>query len=358
MIDPVVTSDGISYERSAIEEWLLNHNTSPSTGAVLPNKNLIPIVALRTQIIEWREKQTVSISSDWVVVDDTEAGIIGRGTWGIVRKGTLRDGKKRIPVAIKMNEAASPEEVLRGLESEIKILKVASLCLHTAKIHGTTIKDGRLCIVMKLYKQSLAKVISTAPDGKLAPHIALLYIIALFRALAELHSVGILHRDIKPDNILIDEFGNLFIADFGRAQTFGFVQNAVKGTWNYLCPELFETGVPIDSKVDIWAAGCCILHMLTGKKPFIGLQMHQIRVKVCVKQEMPSEVSSVVIPPNLKAIVVKCMQFDPQNRPTAEDITDMLTQLTQITPDPPEVALHSSNCGVNFLGVNTSGSML
>ena len=249
---------------------------------------------------------------------------------GIVHKGTLLDGKKRIPVAIKMIEAASPEKVLRGLESEIKILKQASSRgLHTAKIYGTTIKDGRLCIVMKLYKQSLAKVISTAPDGKLAPHIALIHTITLFRALAELHSMGILHRDIKPDNILIDEFGNLVIADFGISlsfQTIGCVQTSQIGTWNYMCPELYKTGVSIDFQVDVWAGACCMLQMLTGNKPFKGLQMMQIMMKVCVERELPPEASSLDIHPNWQAIIKQCMQFDPQNRPTAEAV---LTQLTQ-----------------------------
>ena len=330
MDNPVFAADGFSYEGDEIAQWLVGNNTSPLTNAILPHTNLTPNHVLRTQIIEWREKQTVSISSDRVVVDDTEAGIIGRGAWGIVHKGTLIDGKKHIPVAIKMIEAASPEKVLRGLESEIKILKQASSRgLHTAKIYGTTIKDGRLCIVMKLYKQSLAKVISTAPDGKLAPHIALIYTIALFRALAELHSMGILHRDIKPDNILIDEFGNLVIADFGISlsfQTIGCVQTSLIGTWNYMCPELYKTGVPIDFKVDVWAGACCMLQMLTGIEPFKGLQMMQIMMKVCVERELPPEVSSLDIHPNWQAIIKQCMQFEPQNRPTAEAV---LTQLTQ-----------------------------
>ena len=79
MENPAVAADGFSYERDEIAKWLIRNNTSPLTNAILTHTNLTPNHVLRTQIIEWREKQTVSISSDRVVVDDTEAGIIGRG---------------------------------------------------------------------------------------------------------------------------------------------------------------------------------------------------------------------------------------------------------------------------------------
>ena len=343
MIDPVITADGFSYERSAIEEWLKHQNTSPRTNEVLSFKTLIPNRALASQIKEWRDKQTISIPADWVVVDESDDGVIGEGGWSLVHKGTLRVGKKHVPVAIKTIPDVRTEEVAKMLETEIGNLKRASSeCLYTVKFYGTTMKSIRgarstLCIILKLYKRTLTEVISEA--GKLTTIDALQYSIKLLRALAELHSIGILHRDIKPNNILVDEFGTLVIADFGislRVQSFGFVQTAVKGTWNYMCPELFETGVPIDSKVDLWAAGCCLLQMLTGKMPFTGLQMQQIYVKVCVKREMPPEASSADIPVNIKSLIDECMQFDPQNRPTAED---MLTQLTRITSDFPEVSI-------------------
>ena len=218
MNEPVFTADGFSYERSMIEEWLVGHNTSPLTNAILSRTNLTPNMLLRKQIMEWRDKQTVSISADRVVVDNTEDGVVGEGAWGVVRKGTLRIGGKTVPVAVKTipNASQSADKVAEALIPEIKLLKIASFkCLYTAKLYGTTIKDGRLCIVMKLYKHNLTKVISSAPNGKLSPEVALRNGIALFRALSELHSVGIVSRDIKPDNILIDEYGTLVIADFG-----------------------------------------------------------------------------------------------------------------------------------------------
>ena len=81
MKDPVVTADGYSYDRSAITRWLEDHNTSPRTGAVLPNNNLIPNVDLRLAIEEFEEKQTSSIAPEKLTVDETPAGVLGKGAW-------------------------------------------------------------------------------------------------------------------------------------------------------------------------------------------------------------------------------------------------------------------------------------
>ena len=340
MNDPVVTADGFSYERVMIEEWFKERTTSPLTNAILPNKNLVPNMLLRKQIMEWRDKQTVSIFADRVVIDNSATGILGKGAWGVVRKGTLRIGGKTVPVAIKTIPDAdkSADEVALMFAPEIKNLKSASFkCLYTAKLYGTTIKDGRLCIVMKLYKHNLTKVISLAPDRKLAPQVALQYSIALFRALAELHSAGIVSRDIKPDNILFDDLGTLVIADFGISfqiqQTIGqvYVQKEAKGTFNFMCPELFDDDVEIDGKVDVWAGACCIAQMITGVMPFIGSNSGQIMKRVCVKKEIPPEASSPDIPPNIKAIIHQCMQFDPKSRPTA---SIALALLEKLVPSP------------------------
>ena len=189
---------------------------------------------------------------------------------------------------------------------------------------------------MKLYKHTLTKVISLSLNGKLAPQVALQYSIALFRALAELHSVGIVISNpiifylmtSAPSSLLILVF--LFKSSKPSVR-YIYVQKEAKGTFNYMCPELFDDGVEIDGKVDVWAGTCCIAQMITGVMPFIGSNSGQIMKKVCTKKEIPPEAFSPDIPPNIKAIIHQCMQFDPKNRPTA---SSALTELEKLVPSP------------------------
>ena len=170
--------------------------------------------------------------------------------------------------------------------------------------------------------------------------VAVRYAVALFRALSEIHDANIVSRDIKPDNILFDEHGSLFISDFGISFQ---VQNTIgqyyaqktgaKGTFNYMPQELFDEGVEINGKVDVWAGACCIVQMLTGNIPFKGLQMAQIMRKVSLKKESPPEALSPDIPDNIKALLGKCFQYDPPMRPTAKEVVLELEKLSpQVRP--------------------------
>ena len=336
MNDPVVTADGFSYERSMIEQWLRDHTTSPRTNMPLAHQNLTPNQDFKAVIAEWREKQTISISPEKVTLGQ----VIGEGAWGIVYKGTLRiSGQLTIPVAIKTisNLAKSPEEVAKILGPEIKILKATSFsCAHTVKLYGTTLKDNRLCIIMKLYSHTLLRCIQDSPSGKLPVISALRYGVALFRGLAEIHNSNIVSRDIKPDNVLFDEQGSLFIGDFGISfqvqNTIGqfYAQKStMKGAFNYMPQELFDTDVRIDGKVDVWAGACCIVQMLTGLVPFSQFpQAGQIITKVFVKRESPPEALSPDIPENIKAILRECFQYDPNSRPTADTVMAALEKIT------------------------------
>ena len=352
MEDPVVAADGLSYERVMIETWLkAGHNTSPRTNAVLAHTYLTPNIDLRVIIHDWREKQTASIAPEKITVDESEAGVLGKGAWSVVRKGTFRYGRQILPVAIKTIPDAdtTAEEVAKMFATEIKIFKFASFrCLHTAKLYGTTIKNGRLCIVMKLYYCTLSELITSGSNGKLALDAALRHGVALFRALAELHAADIVSRDIKPENILFDEYGSLVISDFGislQGQVY-VPQKEVKGTFNYMSPELFGDDVEIDGKVDVWAGACCITQMITGIMPFTGSNFGHIMNKVRVKKEMPPEASSPDIPVDIKTIVHKCLHFDPKSRPTATVVLaelETLYHILYISDTPQKVLLINTN---------------
>ena len=125
-----------------------------------------------------------------------------------------------------------------------------------------------------------------------------------------------------------------------------YVQGSeAKGTINYMCPELFEAGIAITDKVDVWAGACCVVEMLTGKMPFVGLQLVQIMKKISDKGK-PPELTDVNISLNVKKILDRCFQFNQSMRPTAAVLIAEFEKLLPEQESRPEVIF------VRFLFLN------
>ena len=103
-VDPVVTSDGHTYSRAAIERWLRTHDTSPATGARLADKRLSPNHALRQAIEEWHQRRPMAIEPSRLTVSDR---LLGEGSFGRVMAGELQDGPRTLQVAVKTLPALS-----------------------------------------------------------------------------------------------------------------------------------------------------------------------------------------------------------------------------------------------------------
>ena len=314
--DPVVTCDGHTYERLAIEEWLRNHSTSPKTNEPLQHKLLVPNHALRQTIEEWREQTPLTIQSHRLRLNWDEC--IGQGAFGKVVTGLL-DGHSRVAVKVL---PLSRQDFDKELKAHIH---ASRHCDGICVLHGTCCMQGKSCIVMKLYTSSLAEEISRGP---LDIRVARAYAHTLFRTLRQLHEVHLIVRDIKPANILIDEYGEVVIADFGisevaRTHTHVIVPSCVKGTYNYMAPEmidpdLFRTGVGAPS--DVWSLACVVIEMVSGKQPWQGLQIPQIVSKVVHRKEVPP------VPETAPAycLLRECFSFLPVDRPAAAKLVDAL----------------------------------
>ena len=185
---------------------------------------------------------------------------------------------------------------------------------------------GRPYIVMELVEGStLRRLVSR--DAPLTPTRSLDLIDPILSALAAAHDSGLIHRDVKPENVLISRRGLLKVADFGlaravTAQSAAATQGLLVGTVSYLPPELVEHGYA-DTRSDVYSAGIMLFEMLTGRKPHTGDTPIQVAY-AHVHRDVPKPSAWVDtdwrrspdgIPPYLDALVGAATARDPDRRP-------------------------------------------
>ena len=150
---------------------------------------------------------------------------------------------------------------------------------HVVPIHTYGEIEGRLFVDMRLIKgRDLQTVLA---DGPLAPERAVRIIEQIAQALQAAHEVGLVHRDVKPSNILVDDNDFAYLIDFGIAHAAGETgltnTGATIGTWSYMAPERFQGGTA-DARADIYALACVLYESLIGQLPFPGQTLEQIAV--------------------------------------------------------------------------------
>ena len=165
---------------------------------------------------------------------------------------------------------------------------------------------------------------------------AINYLTPILSALTAAHALGIVHRDMKPENILISKEGRIKIADFGlaRGEIIGSTMTAessvILGSVSYLSPEQVQRGIA-DARSDVYAVGIVAFEMLTGEKPFIGDTPIQIAY-MHVNQDIPSPRSKRKdIPQALDDLISRATSRDPDMRP--RDAGEFLSALEAIAGD-------------------------
>lgn len=184
--------------------------------------------------------------------------------------------------------------------------------------YGSEADAGANFIVMELIDgRGLEAVI--ADEGPLLPERAAEIAADVAKALERAHTTGLVHRDVKPSNIMITSYGQTKVTDFGIARAMGDGEQTmtqtgmVIGTASYLAPEQAQ-GNPVDARSDVYALGCVLFEMLTGQAPFTGDTPLSIAYKhVRETPETPSTLNPDV-PTALDAIVMKTLAKNPDNR--------------------------------------------
>lgn len=193
---------------------------------------------------------------------------------------------------------------------------------HVIPIHGFGEIDGRLYVDMRLIKGSDLKSVLTA--GPLPPPRAVVIIEQVAAALSAAHRAGLVHRDVKPSNIIVAENDFAYLIDFGIARGVdepGLTGTGLAiGTFAYMAPERFQTGRP-DHRSDIYSLACVLHECVTGQQPFIEPDAEQqVLAHLTKPPPRPSELRPE-LPPELDAVVAKGMAKNPDERyQTATDL--------------------------------------
>jgi len=181
-------------------------------------------------------------------------------------------------------------------------------------------------------------------DGPMEPQRAIEVIADACQALNFSHQHGIIHRDVKPANIMISKTGAVKVMDFGIARALADTGNpmtqtaAVIGTAQYLSPEQAR-GEKVDARSDVYSLGCVLYEMLTGEPPFVGDSPVAVAYQHVREDPVPPSQRYAGISPELDAVVLKALAKNPENRyqTAAEMRTDLIRVHSGEAPDAPKV---------------------
>jgi eukaryotic-like serine/threonine-protein kinase len=183
--------------------------------------------------------------------------------------------------------------------------------------------NGSYYIVME-YIQGLT--LNAALEKGLPRSPALCVMEKISSALKAAHEHDVIHRDIKPANILIGRSGQVKLADFGLAMLpgsaeFETVAGSVLGTLCYMAPEALASPQAVDARVDIFAFGCILYRILSGKLPFEGTTVGDISYRIMNEKPAPIEAET-----KLGSITLRCLEKDREHRPSIDEINQVLSE--------------------------------
>jgi len=192
--------------------------------------------------------------------------------------------------------------------------------------------DGTLFLAMEYIPgRTLRDVIRS--EAPMSPARALALLDPVLSALAAAHNAGIVHRDVKPENVLLSEDGRVKVADFGLARAVSAetqhtaAGGVLIGTVSYLAPELVAHG-RADARTDVYAAGVVLYELLTGRKPHQGGSPIEVAYKH-VHEDVPAPSTLVPgLPPYVDALVARATARDPDRRPA--DARVLLHQVRRV----------------------------
>ncbi len=234
---------------------------------------------------------------------------------GAVYKARDSELDRNVALKVIRPELANQPEIVQRFKQEL-ILARQVTHKNVIRIFDLGEADGIKFISMDYIEgQDLRSLLNQ--KGKFTSQEATAIIVQVCQALEAAHSEGVVHRDLKPQNIMIDAQGKATVMDFGIAHSAEFTgmtqTGALLGTPEYMSPEQAK-GLTADSRSDVFTLGLIFYELLTGKTPYKGDNALAILLKRTQESARPPAELDRTIPSYLSDIVVKCLEIEPQRR--------------------------------------------
>ncbi|MCP2331858.1 Stk1 family PASTA domain-containing Ser/Thr kinase [Actinoalloteichus caeruleus] len=259
--------------------------------------------------------------------------VLARGGMSVVYRGV--DTRLERPVAIKVMDhrfsadRTFVERFVREARAAARLHHPAIVSVHDQGVDHSPTED-HVFLVMELVDGGTLREL-LRQDGELPVPLALSVLEPVLSALGAAHGAGMVHRDVKPENILIGPNDAVKVADFGLVRAVSDAKltsdSTILGTVAYLSPEQVETGVT-DSRGDVYSAGIVLYEMLTGRPPYTGDSPLSVAYRHVNSDVPPPSEAVPGIPPALDELVLRATSRDPARRPA--DATAFRDELLRV----------------------------
>ena len=288
-----------------------------------------------TKVVEITDKQAVSINKSknakgeykefaWI-----KGEMIGKGSFGAVYLSlNVTTGEMMAVKQVEVPKYSAQDEnvmnMVEALESEMATLKDLDHP-NIVQYLGFEIKDNIYSLFIEYVAGgSVGSLIRMY--GRFDEPLIQYLTFQVLEGLSYLHSSGILHRDMKADNVLLDQDGVCKISDFGISKKSKDIYSnsdmTMRGTVFWMAPEMVDTKQGYSAKVDIWALGCVVLEMFAGKRPWSNLEVVAAMFKIGKAKSAPPipDDTLPLISTEGRQFLDACFKIDPEERPTADQL--------------------------------------
>ncbi len=259
--------------------------------------------------------------------------VLGQGGMGAVYQARDRELDRLIALKVIRPELATDPAILQRFKQEL-ILARNITHKNVVRIYDLGEADGIRFITMEYVDGEDMRTL-LRKHGKFSAQDAIPMIEQVCRALDAAHSEGVIHRDLKPQNVMRDKQGRIVVMDFGLARSLGdsgmTQTGAIVGTMEYMSPEQ-ALGSQLDQRSDIFSVGLIFYELLTGKSPYHADTAIASLMRRTREVAKPASDVENTVPRSLSAIVSRCLEREPANR--YHSVVELLQQLNAWEANP------------------------